>query len=451
MSDINDFVTVNITIESSVVSAVGFGTELILGDSDVLPSVDVVTLTNDAALVASNVYGAKLNGTALAGAGLTWASDNDTTMAAIAAIIQARPEVATAVASDVGTVGYDNTITVTSDTDEVLTFTEVEITLGSSQATVTVVKTQALTRTRVYTSLSGVAVDFAVTDLEYLKAQKTFSQDPRPPSLKIGRKNAGGETWVEALDAIELADNDWYGLSVTTRTPADILLIAAWIETRTKIFGLASNDAGILAATTTDIAEDLQALGYTRTFTVYHQDADNSITDLMPEDAWFGRMLPKAPGSATWAFKVLTGVTVSTLTATQIANALGKNCNLYELVAGRNMTHEGVVASGQFIDVIVGVDWLESRMTERIFGRLASSDKIPYTDDGINMVAAEVRAQLDAAIDQAVITPGYTITQPAAADISAGTKETRDLSGVTFEATLQGAIHNITVVGTVSF
>jgi hypothetical protein len=42
-------------------------------------------------------------------------------------------------------------------------------------------------RVRSYSSLSAVGVDFAVNTPEYIAASKVFGQNPRPPSLRIGR------------------------------------------------------------------------------------------------------------------------------------------------------------------------------------------------------------------------------------------------------------------------
>lgn len=460
MAEISEIVRVQISRETATVSQMGFGILNIVGESDKLPSTDIVTLTNDAAMVTGNVYAAKLNGIALAGAGLTFNTDNDTTMDAIAVIIAARAEVDTAVATDVGAVGYKNTITVTSEQDVQLEFTEVAITGGASQPDVTVAKTQALTRIRSYASLTGVADDFATTDLEYIAAEAAFSPSPRPTEIKISRKNSSGETWVEALNAIVLEDNAWYGLIVCEKYQTDVELIAGWTETKRKIFGIASNDAGIIAATTTDIAYHLQSNTYIRSFCIYHPDADGSVTDPFPDSAAFGKMFPYGPGKATWMFKPLTGVPATILTATQSANALGKNCNIYETIGGINMLREGTVGSGEYIDIIQSVDWLESRMAERIFSRLANSAKIPYTDAGIGTIEADVRAQLDEAISQGVLSANtdpdkyggrkYSVTIPKVADISVVDRGNRLLPDIEFAATLAGAVHEVEIIGTVT-
>lgn len=361
-------------------------------------TVDVVTITLDAALVASNVFGADINGVALSGAGLTWDTNESTTMDAIAAIIQALTEVSTCVASDVGAVGYKNTLTITGVAGYDIIVTDEAITLGASQA-----------------------------------------------NLVVARID--GESYTQALAKIVQESDDWYALAIESRTDANILLVAAWIETQKKLFAIASSDTDILGSGSADIAAQLEALNYDRTITIFNADA----ATIFPEFAWFGKMLPTDPGSATWMFKTLTGIVATVLTSGQRTYALAKNCNIYHEVGGVDMTEEGKVASGEYIDVIRGIDWLQARMMEKIFGHLVNSPKISFTDAGIAVVEADVRAILDLGIAKGLIalTPAYTVTVPLAADVSSANKIARNLPDVTWEATLAGAIHHVTIAGRV--
>jgi hypothetical protein len=151
-------------------------------------------------------------------------------------------------------------------------------------------------------------------------------------------------------------------------------------------------------------------------------------------------------------FKTLTGIAATTLTTTQSQNARAKKANTYETLGGVNITREGTMASGEYIDIIRGIDWLQARMEERIYSRLVNLAKIPFTDAGIAIIEAEIRAQLDDGIDNGLIAvdPEYTITVPAASSVSAAEKTARILPDIQFTATLAGAIHSVQVAGTVS-
>lgn len=267
-------------------------------------------------------------------------------------------------------------------------------------------------------------------------------------NLTVAVATAGAETLTTALSEVRDADDDWYVLASESHAVADILELAALIEPLSRLYAVSSSDADILTTGTTDIVSQLAAFNYDRTFVLYEADADLRY----PEVAWAGVMLPKDPGSATWSFKTLVGEDVDALTPTETQNVLNKNGNVYETCGGVDITRFGTVVSGEFIDVIRGIDWLEARMRESIFAVIADADKIPYTDAGVAIIENEIDARLQDAIAAGVLAadPAPTITVPVVADIPSATKVTRCLPTITFNATLSGAIHKAVVRGTVT-
>ncbi|QDP60443.1 MAG: hypothetical protein GOVbin1096_71 [Prokaryotic dsDNA virus sp.] len=257
------------------------------------------------------------------------------------------------------------------------------------------------------------------------------------------------ETWVEALDAVSNENNEWYALTAGTHTEADILALAGAVEARKKIYGTSSSDAEILnASSTNDIATQLFDLGYQRTFIVYSANADTQY----PEAAWIGGQLPEQPGSNTWKFKSLAGVTVSALNSTQANAAKDKNANTYERVGGVSIVSEGTMAGGEFIDVIIFVDWLEARMRESIFFRLVNTKKIPYTQAGVTIIENEIRRVLAEGITNGGLAPNPqpTVSVPNVLALDPNLRATRTLEGISFEGRLAGAIHFVKVRGTVT-
>jgi hypothetical protein len=460
MPPISDIVDITITRDTRPATRSSFGILLVIGDSGVLPDKDVVYLDFDAQLVSLNQIDGKINGTAITP--VVYTTDNDTTMGLLATEIQSNADVGTAVASDNGAVGYDNRITVTAaNVDSVLSLTDWLVTLGASQPTITVTRT-AFQRTKTYESLAAVAEDFATTDPEYVAASAFFGNSPNPGEMKIGRVDAA-EDWDDALDAIIAQDNNWYGLAMTERTSADVQDVGAWVEAQgstssnPKLFGTASQDVNILSSgSTTDIAYIFSAAEYDRSFVLYHHEASTSY----PECAWFAGNLALDAGTATWKFKQLDGFDTSTLSDGQRSAARAKYCNLYETYGDTDMTAEGQCASSEFIDVIRGIDWLESTMSNNIFDLLVNAPKIAYTNAGIAAVEAEVRSALDDAIDVGLLRPSpddyegsrYRVTVKDVADISAADRSNRLLPGdaITFDAKLAGAIHKVEVNGVVA-
>lgn len=259
-------------------------------------------------------------------------------------------------------------------------------------------------------------------------------------------------TVVEDLDLINNANSSWYALISTSRELSTVLEIAGWVESRIKLFGTASNNQDIInvpaGTDSTSIAARLNQLGYVRTFVMYHQDA---LYDY-PEAAWFGSVLPLEPGSETWKFKTLNGISYSNLTTTQSLNSLNKKANTYEFVGGIGITANGTVAQGEYIDIIRGIDWLTARIQEYVFRVLVTNPKVPYTDAGIASIQAEVMRVLQQGISNDFISddPAPTSTVPRASEVSPSDKAARILRNVRFQATLAGAIHAVQIRGTVS-
>ena len=168
------------------------------------------------------------------------------------------------------------------------------------------------------------------------------------------------------------------------------------------------------------------------------------------------------PGGETWANKKLAGVTTDGLTETQYNAITKKNGNTFERFRNVTITQNGKVAAGEWIDVIRFRDWLQEEMTVNIFNVLINNDKVPYTDAGIALVEAQMRAALKLGQTRGGIAPdeydengntnaGYVVSAPLAANISANTKATRVLDDMRFTARLAGAIHAVEIKGSLTY
>lgn len=267
------------------------------------------------------------------------------------------------------------------------------------------------------------------------------------------------ETIPQTMAAIVAYDNDWYGWALASRVPADILAAANWTESVRKLFGTSIAEAGAYnPEVTTDTGYQLYNNNFYRTFWFYHADA---ATDF-PECAAFARCFAILPGGETWANKKLAGVTADALTETQYIAITGKNGNTFERFRNVAITQNGKVAAGEWIDVIRFRDWLQEEITVNVFNALINRDKIPYTDEGIAVIEAQIRQALELGVRRGGIAPdeydedgntnyGYTISVPLAANISANQKASRILQDVEFTARLAGAIHVVEIVGSLTY
>ena len=281
-------------------------------------------------------------------------------------------------------------------------------------------------------------------------ATAQFAQSPSIGRIYIGLKKIS-ESWTAALDAIADQNNDWYALTVSTRAMLDQQAVAGWVEAHDKLCILATSDANTVDADTGDIGAWAQLNNFDRTAVFFHPDAGdtNSEQDPIPEAAYFGYMLTKQPGGATWALKSLSAVPTYMLTSGQVARAMDKNVTTYMRAAGVPVTSDGRVASGEFIDIIHGVDWLRARIQNLVFTPMIQMDKIPFTDEGVQIIVSQLRAALDEGV-RVELLASYDIDYPAVAEVAADFRGERTLPDVNFTAVLAGAIHRTIINGVVT-
>lgn len=255
------------------------------------------------------------------------------------------------------------------------------------------------------------------------------------------------------LTAIRAEDDDWYCLLLDSNSSAEILAAAAIVEALSprKILVAQSADTGCTDADSiTDVMYSAKDADYYRTHILYHP----AVGQDWIAGAMVGSALAYDPGSVTWANRELVGITDWSPTSAERSAILGKNGASLETIAGRKVTFGAKVAGGEWVDIVHGLDWLHARIGERIFGLIVSAAdrKIGFTDKGIARVHAELRAQLrEASLDPYnLLNEGFTTSVPTAASLSSVQRATRALPNVTFNATVQGAIHAVTVTGTVA-
>jgi len=257
------------------------------------------------------------------------------------------------------------------------------------------------------------------------------------------------EAIATAFAAIRNEDDDFYFVLMTSRLKADIEALDSVVEGLTKIMVVCSLDNAIETNSATDIASVLSGLALDRTALIYSEFQEN-----YPDGAWVGKNAPKDPGSITWKFKTLAGITPQIFTSAEKAFVKGKSCNLYNEIGGVNITEEGVVASGEFIDIMRGTDWIHVNIQADIYGALVNVDKVPYTNAGIDIVGNQVLGVLHTAIDMGILSGESgkepVLITPDEADVSVADKAARLLDNVEFTAYYAGAIHKAQIVGYIS-
>lgn len=264
------------------------------------------------------------------------------------------------------------------------------------------------------------------------------------------RETTADWDYDDSLTAHAVVDGDFYGVLIDSGSPKNMDKVARWALTndRFAFFGPQYTKPAQFVTGEFSAGADFTALQANDSAAGLFTKASRSSC---PEAAWVGLMFPLDPGSATWAYKTLEGVGADAWTTTERTTIDTTNHgNHYASEASVGITRPGKAFGGEWIDVTIGLAWLQARLEERLFSLLVNNPKIPYTDPGIALVVAEIRAQLQEAEARGVLASGWTVTAPLASAAAAADKAARILRDVEFTATLAGAVHTINLVGTVS-
>lgn len=339
----------------------------------------------------------------------------------------------------------------------------------------------ATTRTKTYGTIDEVAADWEATDEAYLAAQAMFSQNPRPRQIKIGYVGSGvlGASptlqIANELDAVYDMDQDWYWLGFTKEFRDQAMLdnVMAWVDTKSKQFHIASNDAGTkTVANTTSVAARNKKVR-ARSGVFYH---DNAVRyPDMALIAYSSRRDFDQPNSAyTAKFKRLVGVEAINVGSAAVQAitgfvpqigldaAQGHYANTYVNIGGLDMVVEGTLLDGSFIDELHAADWMIARTEEELLSVLANNDRVPYTNNGMQLLVSAVESVLNRAYvagliadfddpDTGDLLPAYEIAVERVEAIPASQRRQRVAPVIDARFRYAGAVHYTSARFTMNF
>lgn len=326
---------------------------------------------------------------------------------------------------------------------------------------------------------SGASVTFTATTeglpesgipeiIELFKGEDFSAQvSITPDSVKFtSGKNAQtmADNLVEKIKEFQSdVDNDWYFLltdcddvdSVTTLAkfaeasePTEAEL-GTGVEDHRKFY-MGQTDDKKFASTTA------------RAAVIY---ADTEYLNEEADASYAGNVAPFYPESVTWKFKrpqdgnaaVSEGtklISLPKLTETERDLLLENHVNFLTEEYKRQYVKDGVCLNGEFIDIVLGGDWLAKRMRELLYDVMLSNATIEYNDAGFGLVATAVLQALTEATNYNIIAKNvesktgiFTVTIPKYADSTEEQRTNRVMPDITWEAQLAGAIHQVKTKG----
>lgn len=293
-----------------------------------------------------------------------------------------------------------------------------------------------------------------------IAARIAFSQNPQPAKIFIAVQQVDEAGTVEPIaETLNRALNTsgWYVICPAGIDESEYNTIAEWTEAQIKLF------AFTYTGDTCPVGEI-----YYRSFGYDGKTEDDQPVEDVPTPNLYlhvaatAKCLAYSSGSETWKFKQLAAVYPSNFTSTKSDRLEMGHLNYYAEYGGRNITMNGQVMAGEWIDVIRFRDWLQDNMQYRIYNLLIMNTKVPFTNNGIALVENQIIASLKAGQaaggvapdefdEDGNLVPGFTVIVPNAMSLSASEKASRALTGCKFSARLAGAIHAVTVNGELTY
>jgi hypothetical protein len=277
-------------------------------------------------------------------------------------------------------------------------------------------------------------------------------------SQAIGVTTVTVENHGVAEDLAEIIEenNDWYALFWHETDRDHVKIAARNIEPRTKMFFTRTeNESAVDPAHVNNIRYDLQELNLIRTVLFYTEIEEEFI-----EGAAIGENLAYPEGSRTWAHSSLRNVsTVNNMTEAKMKTATEElNINMFVPNKEGDRILYGRVISGEFIDNIIGMDWTNTRIIERISKSLFDNDKIFYTNAGVNALVAIIISVLSEGRDSGLFSSDpydpialdpnktdqfYNITYKKVSEVSVNNRANRIYEGIEYRVRFASAIHMV--------
>ena len=239
-----------------------------------------------------------------------------------------------------------------------------------------------------------------------------------------------------------------------TSAADDGLTISNYIEGKGQRFyveGLAGTKETVDSAA--DLSKKYEGNEHTILFAA-GADAEDSAYAV---GALIGAIANQTVGSVTWKFKTLTGVDTCDFTAAQVNTLHTAGIFTYVNKAGIDQTSEGITVTGEYIDALHGDDWVKDTMQAKLQNLLSTEKKISYDVAGIAQISAVAQSVLMTATTNGIVLVNpdtaageFTVTTTSRAETPLADIIARAYNGLSFTYERSGAIHSVTVHGTVT-
>ena len=264
-----------------------------------------------------------------------------------------------------------------------------------------------------------VEYGFVPADEEYKAASIYFSQNPMPSHLFIGVKQAA-ESLTAALTACRVANFNWYvaipcEALIEAAADSDLTTLATYVESvyPETLLALSLTKSATYLAT----LNVLKTAKYKRTISQYinttDQVSNDSLTGISGIIGYaMGKNKPNV-SAFNLAYKSVAGLAAdTTITSAALSTLLAANGNIFVNQGYYyNLFRQGKMSSGDYFDEVINIDMMVNDLKVAVMEKLQTADKIPQTDNGVNILTAGISEALDTYVNSGFIAEGKWLGQ----------------------------------------
>lgn len=366
-------------------------------------------------------------------------------------------------------IGGDDKAVVEITTDAEITTTEQLATLFDSTSFMKGSKTYAAAvtdATVIYTATEAGEADSIPERIEAFEDEIMTQQSAVLNGTTVEFTNgtnavSAAENLVETIKQFQSdVDNDWYYLMTDKDDDEYVTALAKFAEasepTEAELgAGIEDHRKFYMGQTCNKdfVCETARAAVIYTEEKYLSEEADASYT---------GNVGPFYPESVTWKFKRPQNGNASTsqlislpqLTDGERDQLLENHVNFLTEEYKRQYVKDGTCLNGEFIDVVLGGDWIAKRMRDLLYDILLENANINYDDAGFGLIATAVLQALNEAVDLNIIavdaeskTGVFSVVIPKYTDSTEEQRRSRTMPDITWEALLSGAIHQVKTKG----
>jgi hypothetical protein len=287
--------------------------------------------------------------------------------------------------------------------------------------------------------------------------------NPPPQSIEFVKGSditSAADNLIKAIQQFQSdVDDDWYYLLTDKDDDAYVIALAKFAEasepTEAELgVGIEDHRKVYMGETANKAFASITA----RAAVIY---TDTEYLSEEPDASYTGNVAPFYPRSVTWKFKRpqdgnaptsagIKLISLPKLTEGERDQLLENHVNFLTEEYKRQYVKNGTCLNGEFIDVVLGGDWVAKAMRNYLYDILLANPNIDYDDAGFGLVSTAVLQALAEAVDLGIIakdpesnTGVFTVTIPKYAESTDDQRRSRTMPDITWEALLAGAIHQV--------